>query len=205
MSDETTTTKRRYEKKARAAQEEATRQRVIDAAIELHGTVGPGPTTLSAVAERAGVQRNTLYRHFADERTLLFACSSHWGAQHPVPAPDGWDEIADPVARTRHGLRVVYAYFEETEAMMTLVLRDAELHDDVAEALDAWMEGFDPVRDALLRAWPRSARRKQAAALVDVALSFRTWQTLVRARGLRTRAAADLMADTLGAVLDTKG
>ena len=195
---------RKYEQSVRAEKQQETRQRIVDAAIELHGTVGPATTTLSAVAERAGVQRNTLYRHFANERTLLFACSSHWGAQHPVPAPDGWDDIADPVERARHGLRVIYGYFEETEAMMTLVLRDAEVHDDVAEARDAWMQGFGPARDSLLRAWPSGARRKRSAALVDVALSFRTWQTLVRGRGLSSRSAADLMADTLGAALDSK-
>jgi AcrR family transcriptional regulator len=195
---------RKYEQSVRAEKQRETRQRIVDAAIELHGTIGPGPTTMSAVAERAGVQRNTLYRHFADERSLVFACSSHWASQHPVPTPEGWDEIADTVARVRHGLRSIYGYFEETEAMMALVLRDAEVSVPVADALKLWLAAFEPAREALLRAWPSRARRKRAAALVDVALSFRTWQTLVRDRGLSSRAAADLMADTLGSVLDSE-
>ena len=101
---------RKYEQKLRAEKQDETRRRIVEAAVELHGTVGPGATSLSAVAERAGVQRNTLYRHFPDERTLLFACSGHYSSQHPVPSTEGWSDIADPVERARHGLRALYAY-----------------------------------------------------------------------------------------------
>src|SRR3982750_3841889 len=96
MTPEITQTKRRYEKRARAAQEEATRQRVIDAAIGLHGTVGPARTTISAIAERAGVRRATVYRHFPDERSLFLGCSGAWRERHPVPGPAAWSAIDDP-------------------------------------------------------------------------------------------------------------
>ena len=95
MTNET----RRYEKKARAASEEATRPRVIDATIDLHGTVGPARTTISAIAERAGVRRATVYRHFPDERTLFLSCSGTWLERNPLPDPAGWAGLADPVTR----------------------------------------------------------------------------------------------------------
>ena len=120
---------RTYTLKRRAEQQSGTRQRIVDAAVALHGEIGPARSSLSQVAERAGVQRNTLYRHFPDERTLLFACSGHYSSQHPVPSTEGWSDIADPVERARHGLRALYAYYAETEAMMSLVVRDAV--DDV--------------------------------------------------------------------------
>src|SRR5918995_7154537 len=99
MSLETQPTKRRYEKKARAEQEEATRQRIIEAAIGLHGTVGPARTTISAIAERAGVRRATVYRHFPDERELFLGCSGAWRERHPLPDPATWAAIDDPVQR----------------------------------------------------------------------------------------------------------
>ena len=70
--------KRKYELKKRAAEMAETHLRITDAAIELHGTVGPARTTLSAVAERAGVERRTLYRHFPTEADLFAACSARF-------------------------------------------------------------------------------------------------------------------------------
>src|SRR5262245_47185371 len=104
MSPET----RRYEKKARAASEEATRMRVIEAAIELHGTIGPARTTISAIAERAGVRRATVYRHFPDERTLFLGCSGTWAERHPLPDPTSWADITDPRERLMEALDELY-------------------------------------------------------------------------------------------------
>src|SRR5512134_1449821 len=90
--------KRRYRKRRRAALEEETRRRITEAAVELHGTIGPARTTVSAVADRAGVQRATVYRHFPDEESLFAACSAHWAMLNPPPDPGSWDE-PDPDRR----------------------------------------------------------------------------------------------------------
>jgi AcrR family transcriptional regulator len=97
MSAEKTT--RRYQLRKRADAMEATRRRITEAAMELHGTVGPARTTMTAVAERAGVQRQTVYRHFANEEELFAACSRHFASQHPWPDAGGWEAIADPAER----------------------------------------------------------------------------------------------------------
>ena len=68
-----TVERRKYEKKRRAELEADTRRRITETAVELHGTVGPARTSISAVAERAGVRRSTLYRHFPDEAALFDA------------------------------------------------------------------------------------------------------------------------------------
>jgi AcrR family transcriptional regulator len=102
--------RRRYRKRRRAELEAQTRLRITEAAVELHGSVGPARTTISAVADRAGVQRATVYRHFRDEDALFEACSSHWMAQHPLPDAVAWSAIEDPDERLRTALHELYAW-----------------------------------------------------------------------------------------------
>jgi AcrR family transcriptional regulator len=185
---------RKYEQRKRAQQQAETRERIVRAAIELHGTVGPAQTSLSAVADKAGVQRNTLYRHFPDERSLLLACSGLHTAEHPMPDPTPWKEIDDPVRRVRTALGEIYAHWEADEAMTARVVRDAEVSELVHEV--STLRSGEPlaaITDALVTAWPHGRRRKQLVAAVELAIAFRTWQSLVRRSGLTSDAAADLM------------
>src|SRR5215208_5507375 len=126
MSKESATGERRpYRKRRRLRLEAETRLRITEAAVDLHGTVGPARTTISAVADRAGVQRATVYRHFPDEESLFAACSGHWAALNPPPDPDLWREDPDHGARLRRALAETYASFRRTEPMISNVLRDA--------------------------------------------------------------------------------
>src|SRR5499433_3192465 len=95
---------RTYTLRKRAEQQAETRQRIVEAAIDLHGSVGPSATTFSMVAERAGVQRHTLYAHFPDERSLLMACSALALERDPLPDPKPWQNIKDRHERLRVGL-----------------------------------------------------------------------------------------------------
>src|SRR3954469_11455729 len=119
--------KRKYELKKRAEQVAETQRRITEAAIELHGTVGPSRTTMTAIAERAGVERRTLYRHFPTEADIFRACSAHFMTANPLPELDRWRAIADPDERRALALDEVYAYWERTAPMFTNVFRDAEL------------------------------------------------------------------------------
>src|SRR3972149_11249259 len=127
--------KRKYERKKRADEMAETRRRITEAAVELHGTVGPTRTTLSAVAKRAGVQRPTVYRHFPTEADLFGSCSAHYFTAHPWPALEPWRAISDPHQRLARALDELYAYYERTEAMFSNVLRDAELVDAIRPTL----------------------------------------------------------------------
>ena len=95
--------KRPYRMTRRAELEEETRRRITESTVELHEELGPARTSISAVAERAGVRRSTVYRHFPDEAALFAACSSHWRAANPPPDPRAWAAIADPAVRTETG------------------------------------------------------------------------------------------------------
>src|ERR1041384_4638138 len=99
-----TVEKPRYEKKRRAEHEAETRRHITETAVELHGTVGPARTSISAIAERAGVRRSTVYRHFPDEAALFDACSSHWEAANPPPDMERWAAIEDAEERLRTAL-----------------------------------------------------------------------------------------------------
>src|SRR3712207_8957648 len=112
MMSRESSAKRKYELKKRAEQMAETHLRITEAAIELHGSVGPSRTTMSAVAERAGVERRTLYRHFPNEADLFEACSSHYFAANPWPDLDAWRAIADPDERLERALDELYAYYE---------------------------------------------------------------------------------------------
>src|SRR3954468_22754752 len=110
---------REYKKRKRAESEAETRQRITEATMHLHERVGPARTTVSAIAEEAGVQRATVYRHFPDEPSLFQACAGHYMSLHPPPDPSRWADIADPADRLREALADVYAWWDETEDMMS--------------------------------------------------------------------------------------
>lgn len=176
--------KRKYELKKRAEEMAATRTRITEAAVELHGTVGPSRTTVSAVAEKAGVQRHTVYRHFPTEADLFVACSAHFGALHPEPNPESWKGLED-------GLEELYAWYEETEDMLANVLRDAQLVDVVRDAMGPWVELFERARRGLASGRPR---RKTVAAAIAHAVDFHTWRSLVREGGLSRAQAVRLVS-----------
>jgi AcrR family transcriptional regulator len=171
--------KRKYELKKRAEQMDETRLRITEAAIELHGTVGPSRTTLSAVAKRAGVERRTLYRHFPTEADLFAACSSHYFTANPRPDPGNWRAIRDPQQRLERALDELYAYYERTEPMFSNVLRDAELVDfarDAVAPLHASLE--DAAEILIVGRRVRGRRRQLLRGALRHALAFSTWQSL---------------------------
>src|ERR671939_330754 len=101
--------KRPYRMKRRAELEEQTRRRITESAVALHQEVGPAQTSITAIAERAGVRRSTVYRHFPDEDALFAACSTHFRALNPPPDLGAWSTIEDPTSRTKAALDELYA------------------------------------------------------------------------------------------------
>src|SRR6187402_570078 len=186
--------KRKYEKKARAEAEAQTRQRITESAVELHGSLGPANTSMSAVAERAGVRRSTLYRHFPDERALFGACSAHWGEQNPPPDISRWAEIGDPDERLDVALSDLYAYYRRTEGMFDKLLRDEATVDVVHELMGGYRALLDQAAELLMKGRGlRGNAAKRTRAAIGHALAFRTWQDLTTSQGLDDKAAAALM------------
>jgi AcrR family transcriptional regulator len=186
---------RTYTLKRRAEQQAATRQRIVEAAIDLHCSVGPAATTFSMVAERAGVQRHTLYAHFPDERSLLHACSGLAMERDPLPDADPWRAIGDRRERLSAGLKAVYAWYGRNADLAACVLRDAEVHPPTREAAELRMGPYMAAYHDVLGE-KHSARQR---AMLQLALGFHTWRTLVREGGLTQKAAAEAMVQAIEA------
>ena len=182
--------KRRYELKRRADDMAETRRRITEAAVGLHGTVGPARTTVTAVAERAGVQRHTVYRHFPTDADLFEACSMHFFHANPQPDLQTWEVIGEPGPRLERALDELYAYYERTESMYSNVYRDAEFVAAIPAALAPFERYLDEAARILAAGRPARGRRRQVlAGALRHAIDFRTWHSLV-AGGHLTRAEA---------------
>ena len=201
MSSEMSTS-RTYELKQRAERQKETRRRIVAAAVELHTLLGPSGTTVSGIAQRAGVTRPTVYAHFPDARSLLEACSGHVRATTPPPDPAGWQSISDPGDRLEAALRDVYRYYERLEPLLENVQRDAAVMPLVAELNAYRVRHLEEIRDLLLEAWPARGRAKaRLRRAIGHALEFSTWQSLGRRQGCGTNEAVELMRVFVSSIL----
>ncbi len=188
--------RRRYRKTKRAEEEQHTRARIVNAAEALHGTVGPARTSVSAIAERAGVTRATVYRHFPDDEALLLACSAQWMSRQRLPDPDQWTAHPDPLQRFQAGLTDIYRYYRAGEQMITLIHRDAEaVPPRVAQmritAEQQWIK-------TLLEPFPTRHPRRLRAAVAHAA-AFSTWRSLCVTQNLSNPLAVELMLGMVAA------
>jgi AcrR family transcriptional regulator len=191
MSDQ----KRTYRKTKRADLEGETRLRITESAVALHEELGPARTSISAVAERAGVRRSTVYRHFPDDEALFAACSSHYLEANPAPDPSLWAAIEDPAERTATALGELYGFYRRTEPMYTSLLRDEPLVPIIQRRLGDFYGYLKAIEDMLVAGRGlrgRAARRTRAA--LGHALAFPTWRSLTRERGLADAEAVALMS-----------
>ncbi len=194
MARNSATKRGKYELKRRAERQEETRRRITEAAIELHSTVGGTQATISEIAERAGVQRRTVYNHFPTEHALLTACMGHYWASNPLPDPRPWEEIADPEDRLRRSLGEVYAFYGRHERLLANLAADAQVNPTVREAAEPYYRHWEWMRDILVTAWKaRDEQRNLLGAALDLALDLQTWSTLVRKGGIGDEEAVELM------------
>jgi AcrR family transcriptional regulator len=195
---------RKYEMKRRAERVQETRRRIAESAIELHRTVGPARTTVSAIAEKAGVQRHTYYAHFPELKDLYRACTAHHMERDPLPDPSRWAQIPGPEERLRRALSEVYAYYGGNEALLTNVLRDTPLDPVLQENNVFLFRHWEAMRDTIADAFEASGERHEAlVAAIALALDLQTWRTLVRGQGLEADRAVGLMVGMVRCLMRT--
>ena len=186
--------KRKYEQRLRAERQDETRRRITEATAALHQEIGPAQTTISAIAERAGVERLTVYRHFPGEGDLLLACQQHFRAQHPLPDPALWADMSAPAERLRMALVALYAYYRDTEAMTANILHDAPLMPGLAAILAGRNAYFVALHAALASDWHVAGKAQELlSAAIGHALDFETWRSLARRQRLSDEQAVTLM------------
>jgi AcrR family transcriptional regulator len=192
----------KYKLKKRAERQEETRLRIARATLELHETIGPALTTRSAIAERAGVGRPTVYSHFPDDLSLGMACSSLNLTENPLPDPGPWEEIADPERRLRTALDELYDYFRRREGLWANIQRDQDIphlrdNPDVRKIMRPIAEHWEKMHRVLVEGWetPESqAHPPLVFGAIGVALDFQSWRTMVRKQGMTDEQAVELMA-----------
>jgi AcrR family transcriptional regulator len=205
----------KYELKKRAERQEETRLRIARATLELHEIIGPALTTRSAIAERAGVSRPTVYSHFPDELSLGKACSSLEMSDNPFPDPGPWQEIADPEQRLRVALGELYAYFRRRERLWANILRDQEmvLTEDDPEAREADAEIMEPIflhwermKQILAIGWGKSYEPlRLLLSAIGLALDFQAWRAMASTQGLSDEQAIELMVGMVRCAADVAG
>jgi len=195
------TKKRSYRLSARAESQAETRQRIVDAAVHLHEKLGPAHTPLSAIAERAGVTRLTLYRHFPDEAAIFAACTAHWGALHPFPNVALWQGLKDASARAAAALQAHYDYYAGTRGMWAVVYRDVGLVEPIQSVLAQAEAHLDAVAQSLAAAFHlKGAALRNMTATLRHALGYATWSSL-ESHGLDTKGKVALVARWLDGVV----
>ena len=187
-------TARPYRMRRRAEQLDLTRLRITESAVELHGTLGPARTSMSAVAAHAGVRRSTLYRHFPDEAALFDACTAHWAAANPPPDLAAWAAVADPDERLTVALGELHAYYARTERMLDNLHRDEVVVPLIAERFAAFHAYLAATQDTLMAGRRRrGAAARRARGALGHAVAFSTWRSLRRENGLSETEAVDLL------------
>jgi AcrR family transcriptional regulator len=189
--------KRSYRLKERARRQEETRRRIVEATVALHTSVGPARTTISAIADGAGVERHTVYAHFPSDRPLFEACSAHWRATHPFPDGSRWRSHEDAGLRLQAALDQLYAWYEEVEHDLALFDRDAAVHAMTGELQRSRQAVLAELRDELAAG---RRRRKAVRAAIGHALDFETWRSLTRRQGLTRRQAVDAMSTLVASI-----
>lgn len=201
-----TNEKRPYRMTRRAELEAQTRQRITESAVELHGTVGPARTTISALAEHAGVQRATVYRHFPDEAAIYAACSAHWLAQNPFPDLAEWVAIEDVEERLDRAVSELYGHYRCNERMMANILRDEVAVPILTQTLAGYRQYLEAAREILMAGRPADGpTRRQVWAALGHVLAFQTWRSLGVDEGLEDREVVHLMSVLIANIMKADG
>lgn len=194
---------RPYRKRKRARSEEETRRRITEAAVELHGTVGPARTTIAELARRAGVSRMTVYNHFPTDQDIFKACSAHWATENPFPDPAEWAAVVDPRERLAGATEQLFAFYARNARMLENVIRDAATDPALAPIMDAvWGDYRGAVVAVLEQGWGVEDPDERIRPLLLLATSFESWKSL-DAAGLDPKEAGKLATDMVAGAMET--
>ena len=180
----------------RAELMDRTRRQITEAAVRLHTSVGPSATSMSAVADEAGVTRVTLYRHFPSSEALFGACMAHWRALHPSPDPAEWRAVSSFEQRVRRAVAEVYAWYGENGDDLFPLYRDAAFTP--ASTIAARRANTDRMVESILAGLELPlAHRRRLVAICGHLLRFWTWHSLRVEQGMSANEASEVAAEIL--------
>jgi len=186
---------------ARDRSRAATREAILDAAVELFTPAWFDEVTLADVAARAGVSQQTVVNHFGSKMGLYLT-----GVR---------ERVAPTIAEARAGVAP-----GDVRAIVAAVVRDYETSGDGTFRTVALADRVEELRKvvqggrAAHRAWVeqvfapqlrrrRGASRDRVLRLLVTVLDVTTWKTLRRDEGLDQEATAEHLLAMIEAVLAT--
>ncbi len=177
----------------RAAAGEATRLRVIEAAVALHGERGAAATRWSDIAERADVALGTVYRYFPSYDELFPACTSHGLSKLRPPTPEMFEQGTSLDRRLTILVRESFAFWDRAAPW----IRHGECDRRAIPAAETFYRHQDVRFEGLVRAALGPLARRRLVVDTTVVLSgFSSWAAF-HDRGVPTTEAAALVTELL--------
>jgi AcrR family transcriptional regulator len=179
---------------------DAAERAILHAAADLLAADGGAPISVAAIAERAGVGKQTIYRWWPSKSAVLLDAMIH-RARQLAPAPDSGDLRTD----LRVFLRATFATAPDNRRLLLGVLREALADDATMYRLAAFTAAR---RDELARILDRTRARGQVPAserpaiAVDQAFGL-LWYRMIFAHQPLDEHAADELAAVLATQLRT--
>jgi AcrR family transcriptional regulator len=109
---------------------EARREEILDAATELFAQFGYSDAVTGALAERLGVGKGTLYRHFPSKRDLFLAATDRVMRRMRETIDASVAGIDDPLERTECGIRSFLTFFAAHPQFVELLIQERALFKD---------------------------------------------------------------------------
>jgi AcrR family transcriptional regulator len=188
---------RKYQLGKRAAGVAQTRQRIVDAARELHGEKGIAATSWDDIATRAGVGVGTVYRHFRSLDELIPACGEitmqALALPDPATVPSLFEHATEPAERIERLVGAVFEIYERGAPELRAIRREADVHARVAQDRDKLEASLSSLVETALGPFGTTRHDR---ALVRALIDLNTWEAL-RDRGLGPAESVAAIGDML--------
>ena len=166
---------RRAGQAPRRAQSEATRERILAAAVDLFGERGFAPTGIEALCQRAGVVRTAIYWHFGSKEGLLVPVLERAASEWVEEIQKSVYLEGDPLARLDRFIVSLRDLVVLRPNLVRLLLSVAlERSDQDAATREALRTIFERARAAIVQGIDDSlgAPRSESALIARTALAF---------------------------------
>jgi AcrR family transcriptional regulator len=176
---------------------EAKQRLIVEGASKVLFEKGFGKTSIRDIASACGMSMGQLYHYISSKDDILYLMHRHsqegWH-QHLVDA--GFEEIADPVARFEHGLRVTIRYLSENRELYKFIFTESKYLDKehLRQVLDMDKQNVVGFYRHLLGLIPESKVKEREADLAANLLSFILLFLPLRGWNLKLNEEADTAA-----------